>query len=403
MKVVGLVTEYNPFHNGHRYHIQQAKAVTGADVVVAVMSGNFVQRGEPALFDKWTRAQTALENGVDLVIELPTFYAVQPSHIFAEGAVRLLSAMGITDMVFGSEHADVDFLKLAEQAPSVEDGHAFQEKNQTFAHAYATQLAEETGFVLEDPNDILAFGYAKAVIKLGVDMTLHPIQRVAAGYHDQSFADDQTIASASSIRLALHKGKLDKVQGVVPEATLQAIAQAPHTIAFETPFWQLLKYRLMTDTIGQLGQVYQMAEGLEHRLAAVALGEPGPKNYQSFIKSVKSKRYTFARMQRTLLYTLLNIKVDQMQAAMQDPYLRILGFTDAGQQFLNQIKKTVTLPLISKVDQNLAKANLRLDYKAGKIWQLLANEPGQQQDVTRQPIHVTGQKQADRGEINEIS
>ena len=99
----------------------------------------------------------------------------------------------------------------------------------------------------------------------------------------------------------------------------------------------------MTDTIGQLGQVYQMAEGLEHRLAAVALGEPGPKNYQSFIKSVKSKRYTFARMQRTLLYTLLNIKVDQMQAAMQDPYLRILGFTDAGQQFLNQIKKTVNV------------------------------------------------------------
>lgn len=402
MKVVGLVTEYNPFHNGHRYHIQQARAVTGADVVVAVMSGNFVQRGEPALFDKWIRTQTALENGVDLVIELPTFYAVQPSHIFAEGAVRLLAAMGIKEMVFGSEHADVDFLKLAEQAPSVASGQTFQEKNQTFAQAYANQLALATGFTLEDPNDILAFGYAKAVIKLGVDMTLHPIQRVAAGYHDQSFSDTQTIASASSIRLALHKGKLEKVQGVVPEATLQAISDAPHTIAFETPFWQLLKYRLTTDTIGQLGQVYQMAEGLEHRLTAVALGEPGPKNYQNFIKTVKSKRYTFARIQRTLLYTLLNVKVDQMQAAMQDPYLRILGFTDVGQQFLNHIKKAATLPLISKVDQNLAKANLRLDYKAGKLWQMLANDAGQQQEVTRQPIHVAGPVQADGGNINEI-
>lgn len=402
MKVVGLVTEYNPFHNGHRYHIQQAKAVTGADVVVAVMSGNFVQRGEPALFDKWTRTQAALANGVDLVIELPTFYAVQPSHIFAEGAVRLLAAMGIKDMVFGSEHAEVDFLKLAEQAPSVESGHAFQEKNQTFAQAYATQLAEETGFVLEDPNDILAFGYAKAVLKLGVEMTLHPIQRVAAGYHDQGFADDQTIASASSIRLALHKGKFEKVQSVVPAATLAALTTAPNTIAFETPFWQLLKYRLTTDTIGQLGQVYQMAEGLEHRLAAVTLGEPGPKNYQNFIKTVKSKRYTFARIQRTLLYTLLNVKVDQMQAAMQDPYLRILGFTDAGQTFLSQIKKTVTLPLISKVDQNLAKANLRLDYKAGKLWQMLASDGGQQQDVTRQPIHFVHSTKADGGSTNEI-
>ncbi|MCT3073947.1 nucleotidyltransferase [Leuconostoc citreum] len=389
MKAVGLVTEYNPFHNGHIYHIQQAKAVTGADVVIAVMSGNFVQRGEPALFDKWTRTQAALANGVDLVIELPTFYAVQPSHLFAEGAIKLLTALGVEDVVFGSEHATVDFLNLAKQAPSVQGGKAFQEKNQTFAQAYATQLESETGFKLEDPNDILAFGYAKAILNLNSPIKLHAIQRVAAGYHDQSFTDDQTIASASSIRLALHKGKLEKVKGVVPNQTLVDISSANHTVDFESQFWPLLKYRLMTDTIGQLGQVYQMAEGLEHRLAAVALGEPGPQSYQSFIKAVKSKRYTFARIQRTLLYTLLNVKVDQMQAAMQDPYLRILGFTDKGQAYLNGAKKTTTLPLISKVDQHLAKANLRLDFKAGKLWQLLAREPDQQQDIARQPIHFT--------------
>lgn len=388
MKAVGIVTEYNPFHNGHIYHIQQARKETGADVVVAVMSGNFVQRGEPALFDKWTRAQAALENGVDLVIELPTFYAVQPSHIFAEGAVKLLAALGIQELVFGSEHADVDFLSLAKQAPSVLEGKNIQEKNQTFASAYAKQLATETGFILEDPNDILAFGYAKAVLALEVDMKLHAIQRVAAGYHDKMFSADQSIASASSIRLALHKGKLEKIQNVVPEMTLKDVNFANNTIDFEKKFWTLLKYRITTDTTGQLGQVYQMAEGLEHRLAGVMLGEPGPQSYQSFIKSVKSKRYTFARIQRTLLYTLLNVKVDQMQAAMQDPYLRVLGFTDAGQQYLNSVKKTTTLPLISKVDQNLAKANLRLDFKAGKLWQMLANDAGQQQDVTRRPIYV---------------
>ena len=160
------------------------------------------------------------------------------------------------------------------------------------------------------------------------------------------------------------------------------------TINFEEKFWPLLKYRITTDTVGQLGQVYQMAEGLEHRLASVMLTEPAPTNYQNFIKRTKSKRYTFARMQRTLLYTLLNVKVDQMQAAMQDPYLRVLGFTPNGQQYLNEIKKQVTLPLISKVDNNLARAQLRLDYKAGKLWQLLADHSTDQQDVTRAPIFV---------------
>lgn len=387
MKAVGLVTEYNPFHNGHIYHIQQAKKITGADVVVVVMSGNFVQRGEPALFDKWTRAEVALKNGVDLVVELPTFFAVQPSHLFAEGAIKLLSALGVRDIVFGSEHADIDFLELAQQAPSVEQGRDVQDKNQTFASAYASELEARTGFKLIDPNDILAFSYAKAALKLDVDMQLHPIQRVAAGYHDQTFLTGQTIASASSIRLALHKGKFEKIKDVVPDVTLQALDNGKHTINFEEKFWTLLKYRLITDTVGQLGQVYQMAEGLEHRLAAIALGEPSPKSYQSFIKSIKSKRYTFTRMQRTLFYTLLNVKVDQMQAAMQDPYLRILGFTDAGQKYLNEIKKTVSLPLISKVDQNLAKANLRLDYKAGKLWQMLAKQ-SDQQDVTRKPIYI---------------
>lgn len=388
MKAVGLIVEYNPFHNGHRYHIAQAKKVTGADVVVAVMSGNFVQRGEPALLDKWTRAKLALEAGVDVVVELPVFYAVQPSHLFAEGAVRLLAALGISDIVFGSENPDIDFISLAKQAPKVDSGQNFTNRNQTFASSYAQQLADTTGFELKEPNDILAFGYARAVLELQVDMRLWPIARQQAGYHDDDFGPDQVIASASSIRLALHKHKLEKIIPVVPESTLAAVQNNANTIDFEVPFWQLLQYRLLTDTVGQLGQVYQMAEGLEHRLAATAAAKQGPQSYQSFIKSVKSKRYTFARIQRTLLYTLLNIKVDQMQAAMQDPYLRILGFTSQGQQYLNSIKREAALPIISRVDMSLAKANLRLDYKAGKVWQLLANQATEEQDVGHAPIQL---------------
>ncbi|RDF88589.1 nucleotidyltransferase [Leuconostoc mesenteroides subsp. mesenteroides] len=387
MQAVGIITEYNPFHNGHIYHIQQAKKLTGADVVVAVMSGNFVQRGEPALFDKWQRTQMALENGVDLVIELPTFFAVQSSHIFADGAIQLLSALGVDNIVFGSEHPEVDFLSIAKQAPTIAEGQEFKNHTQTFASAYAKQLEAETSFKLEEPNDILALGYASAILNQQANIGIIPIHRAEANYHDANFTDEQSIASASSIRLALHKGKTEKIKNVVPEATKVALATAANTIDFESNFWSMLKYRLTTDTVGQLGQIYQMAEGLEHRFAKTALNDSGPQSYQSFIKSTKSKRYTFTRIQRTLLYTLLNIKVDQMQAAMQDPYLRILGFTSTGQQYLNEIKKQVTLPLISKVDSSLAKSNLRLDYKAGKVWQLLANEGAPTQDVTRMPLY----------------
>ncbi|MBS9337822.1 nucleotidyltransferase [Fructobacillus parabroussonetiae] len=395
MKAVGIIAEYNPFHNGHAYHLQEAKRVTGADVAVVVMSGNFVQRGEPAILDKWERTKLALHNGADLMVELPVFSAVQPGHLFAEGAVQILAALGVDELVFGSEHPEIDFLDLAKQAEAIQGQDGKVDRTQTYAAAYASELEAQTGFKLEDPNDILAFSYAKAVLKLGVSMTLRPIPRKQAAYHDQTIDADQEIASASSIRLALHKGKWDKVERVVPKDTLQALKEKPNTLAFEGIFIQLLRYRLLTDTVGQLGQVYQMAEGLEHRLVGVATAKEAPQSYQSFIKAVKSKRYTFARMQRTMLYTLLNIKVDQMQAAMADSYIRLLGFTYQGQAYLSEVKRRARLPIISRVDQGLAKANLRLDYKAGLIWQLLADQAGSQesQDLTRRPIHYIKEKE----------
>ncbi|MDF7637691.1 nucleotidyltransferase [Leuconostocaceae bacterium ESL0958] len=392
MKAVGIIAEYNPFHNGHAYHLAEAKRRTGADVAVVVMSGNFVQRGEPAILDKWERTKLALAAGADLVIELPVFYAVQPGHLFARGAVEILAALGVSDLVFGSEHPTVDFLALAKTARAIETEGEFTNRSQTFASAYASQLEAATGFRLEEPNDILAFSYAKAVLELEADMNLVPIARQVANYHDQEVAADVAFASASSIRLALHKGKKEKIAAVVPAATATALATAPTALGFEQPFFDLLRYRLLTDTLGQLGQVYQMAEGIEHRLVGVVQGDEAPQSYQSYIQRVKTKRYTFARLQRILFYTLLNVKVDQMQAAMADTYIRLLGFNAAGQAYLNQVKRSASLPIIARVDAGLAKANLRLDYKAGMLWQLLAGQ-GQadfRQDLGRQPIFFEG-------------
>ncbi|MFR6560392.1 MAG: nucleotidyltransferase family protein, partial [Weissella confusa] len=184
MEAVGLVTEYNPFHNGHAYHVAQAKAVTGADTVVAVMSGNYVQRGVPAVFDKWRRTELALAGGVDIVFELPFAFAVQPAHIFARGAVQLLADAGVSSIVFGAEHAELDFLALAQQARErlAADDHFSADYSQTYATAFNDVLAEVVGFRLTDPNDMLGFAYATAVIELGLadQIRLQPIQRIKA-------------------------------------------------------------------------------------------------------------------------------------------------------------------------------------------------------------------------------
>ncbi len=184
MKAVGLVAEYNPLHNGHLYHLKMAKQITKADVTVAVMSGNFTQRAEPTILDKWQRTKEALSVGVDLVVELPMQYAVQPAHLFASGALSLLDSLQIDDFVFGAEHPDWDFNSLV-QAENKFESTDFSKYNATYATAFNNQLIEHTGISLTEPNDILAFGYTKAKLKSKLSVNLHPVKRVGSAYHDE--------------------------------------------------------------------------------------------------------------------------------------------------------------------------------------------------------------------------
>ncbi|MDR2660956.1 MAG: nucleotidyltransferase [Lactobacillaceae bacterium] len=375
MKAVGLVTEYNPFHNGHIYHIQKSKEITNADVVIAVMSGNFVQRGIPAIADKWERTKVALENGVDIVIELPIYYALQPAHIFANGAINLLSEIQVNDIAFGAENPNIDFINLAKN--KIEDEkHFFEDKTQTFASSFANALESKTGFKLEESNDILAFTYAKAIVdrKLEKQIKIHPIARKNAAYKDFQL-NDTNIASATAIRLAIDENK--DIARFTPMNNFFKRAE------YEEKLFDLLFYRLSTDGVKQLKQIYQMNEGLEYRIKDVV--ENGVDNFPDLLNGIKSKRYTASRIHRLLVYSLLNIKVDQMQAALKEPYLRLLGYTNNGQKYLNEKKREIKLPMITHVDLKLAKSNLRLDYKAGVLYNQLMNikDP---QDIGRIPI-----------------
>lgn len=381
MHAVGLVTEYNPFHNGHRYHLSQARELTHAEVVVAVMSGNFTQRGEPTLLDKWQRAQAALTNGVDLVVELPIFMAVQPAHRFAAGALELLAALGVDDVVFGAEHPKWDFKQLvaAEQNFTAS---SFSQYNATFATQFNEQLKDQTGLSLTDPNDILSFGYYKAQINERLPLRLHPIQRRGSQYHDERI--EGKIASASAIRQAvLEHGDFKQAVPVQTAQQLQKLQQVPSWDAM----YPMLRNQLIQAPVEQLAQIYQMAEGLEYRMKDAAQRN---LSFAGFMKAVKTKRYTYAHLLRVYLYTILQLTESQVSDHLKRPYLHVLGFNERGRDYLHSIKKQVELPLLTKIDQNLRDDLLNLDYRAGKLYQTFTPI---EQDLKHAPVIVKGVKE----------
>lgn len=377
MKAVGLVVEYNPFHNGHYYHLQRAKQVSGADVTVAVMSGNFTQRGEPTIVDKWTRAQAAVTAGVDLVVELPVFMAVQPAHRFATGALQLLNALAVESIVFGAEHPQWDFARLV-KAEQDFNAAGFSQYNATYATQFNAQLREQTGVALTDPNDILAFAYTKAKLQHYYPIMLMPIQRRGSDYHDEQIVG--TIASASAIRRAVNNGDqtYQKALPSVMAAALEEVTTAPSWEAL----YPLLRNQLIQAPVTSLKQVYLMAEGLEYRMKDAAQRS---LDFASFMNYVKTKRYTYAYLLRVCLYTLLQFKRADVHGHSQSPYLHVLAFNQRGQRYLHQLKKQLPYPLITKVDQDLRDGLLNLDYRAGKLYQMFTPT---EQDLKHPPVII---------------
>ena len=380
MKAVGLITEYNPFHNGHIYHLRKARQVSGADAVIVVMSGNFTQRGDPTILDKWQRTRAALENGADLVIELPTFMAVQPAHRFADGAIQLLAALQVSSIVFGAEHPDWDFDRLVDAERQFMNN-GFERYNATFATQFNQELQQATGHALTDPNDILAFAYHKAIRQRNVPIQPIAIARQGSQYHDQSISG--TIASASAIRQAVIGGH--SVSQVVPTQTAITLATLS-TVPTWATLYPLLRNYLIQSPIEELQSIYQMTEGLEHRMKRAAQQS---LEFDQFIKRVKTKRYTYSHLLRVCFYTIMQMKNDQVTRHLARPYLRILGFTDCGREYLHNIKKQVALPLITKCGQAERDQLLNLDYRAGKLYQTFT---ASEQDLKRPPIMIRASK-----------
>ena len=377
-QITGIITEYNPFHNGHLYQIQQVKKQFPDVPLVIAMSGNFLQRGEPAIIDKWHRAAECLANGADLVMELPLMAAVQPADRFAYYGVWTLAQMGVTDLFFGAEHATFDFMHDAQKAMEITGN--FNKYHESFAKTYQQVIAEKVGHQVDQPNDLLGLAYAKANLKLKAGINLHPIQRKNANYHDIELNDAGTIASASAIREALHHQNQD-FEKFVPHQTAQDLKKQP--LVSWDDFWIHLKMELLTHSPQELEKIYGMAEGIQYRMIAMAQRSEFAGSFDSWIKAVKNKRFTYTRLSRLATMTLLHITWDDVASFEAQPYLRVLGFSKKGQAVLHAAKKSCDHPIITKVSQDEKKGILRIDYRAGKVYQAVC---GNEQDLKHAPI-----------------
>jgi predicted nucleotidyltransferase len=389
MRTVGIVVEYNPFHNGHLYHLQQSKKITGADAVVAVMSGNFLQRGEPALVDKWARAEMALRAGCDLVLELPVAYSAQPAQWFAYGAVAVLDACGVVDaLCFGSESGDLAALDavaalLADEPEALaRDMGALLRQGVPYPSAYtaaAGRILEARGmadlaFSLEQPNHTLGLHYLIALRQLRSRIVPHSIRREKSGYN-QTDVTDAAIASATALRLMIAgSGSWDAIAPYVPSSTLEILrreAEAGRAPVDWESFARPLFHELLRLSPAELAGFAEVAEGLEFRIRRAAC-ELDEWRVSALLDRLKTKRYTRTKLQRTLLRILLGHRKEQLtreRLAAGVEYIRVLGFTERGRQLLADMRKRASVPVVHSAARG-EWAYLAMDARASAVYAL---------------------------------
>ena len=394
MKIVGLITEYNPFHAGHLYHMQQARELTGADYCVVLMSGSFVQRGEPAIFDKYLRTKTALLAGADLVLEIPVAFSTASAHEFAAYGVALLSAIGVDAVVFGSECGQIEILKQAAYALNHESAE-FQERLRkglkaglTYPQARAKALGETQAggtrvenvedfhantdvsnshiwsSILNSPNNILGIEYLRAAEDLHSPMEFYTISREGSGYHEDTLAD-ANFPSASAIRgiirnsLSKDKDLLDILASHLPAVTHPAYTGA--VPVFVDDFSELLNAAVL-----QMQATFSIAD-LSPELAARLTKPPYfPLSFEERIQALKTRQLTYTRVSRALLHLVLGMREEDISRWKDEGYAlyaRILGFRRQSSPLLSCLHKKSSIPLITKMAdaaQSLAPSALAL-------------------------------------------
>ncbi|MCM1121220.1 MAG: nucleotidyltransferase [Eubacterium sp.] len=392
MRTVGIIAEYNPFHNGHAYQIKRAKELTNADYCVVVMSGDFVQRGTPALMDKHLRAQAALLNGADLVLELPVYYALSSAEYFAGGAVALLDRLGIVDaLCFGSECGDIRLLtEFAKHLLHEDDvfketlsrnlrmGHSYPQARNAALEASAPHLTAHIN-VLTTPNNILGIEYCKALLSTNSRIEPYTLRRTGSSYHDNGLSSG--FCSALALRESLrHDGTPENIAGQVPESALllmQTAYQKTYPV-FADDFSLPMQYKLLSEEALSFTRYPDIDKELSDRIVKFL---PQYKDFRSFCDLLKSKNRTYARISRCLMHILLGLMEEDFTRYRKEGqifYARMLGFREEAAPLLSAIKANASIPLLSKLadaEKQLAPTGLSMlekDVSASHIYQSVA-------------------------------
>ena len=365
MHKIGIICEYNPFHNGHLYQIKKIKETYKDSLIIVCLSSCFMQRGEASILNKWDKTRLAIESGVDLVLELPFAFATQYQDIFAKGALTILNHLKIDTLVFGSECDDVELLKNLASVQLKDESYNYLVKRYldlglNYPTSLSKALFDISGVKLDKPNDLLALAYIKEIIKNNYDIEPFSIRRTS-DYHNSNL--DSDIVSASTIRKLLKDGV--NVNNYLPYNIYDYLSEID-----EDKYFALLKYQIINN-IDCLDKFQTVDEGIENRIIKY-INMVNSK--EKLILKVKSKRYTYNKINRMFTHILTNFTKEDAKD-LEIEYLRVLGFNTRGKNYLNKIKKDIGIPIINKYIPNMYKS-LDIEFRVSLIYSLILKDKG---------------------------
>jgi predicted nucleotidyltransferase len=403
MKISAIISEYNPIHNGHVYHIRKTKEIAGSDAIVCIMSGNYVQRGIPAIIDKWNRTKAALKCGVDLVLELPVIYSLSSAEFFAFGAVSLINSLGAVDSIsFGSEIGDINFIteiaKVLVDEPKcfkvklkqlLEEGYAYPKARSLALIEYFSKdegTYDENFIVnLSSSNNILGIEYIKSLLRLNSSIKPYTIKREGSNYNDKTL--NNVYSSATSIRKHIKDNKnIDVLGDHLPTHSyelMKKLKSKGYPFVFESLMLPFLKYKCINEKEG-LMRLPDASEGLHNKIYEGLLKKD---SYEGLIENIKSKRYTYTRINRILCqyYVGFDNYDTQTLRKQPSPYCRILGFNKTGMQALKVMKGNSGIPVYTKIPKTIDKM-MELDIKATQTYSLINSFVSPNDDFLISPI-----------------
>lgn len=362
LKSIGIICEYNPFHNGHLHHLEYIKKEYSDYTIILVLTGFFNQRGNLSVLSKYDKTKIALEMGIDLVVELPFVFSTQSADIFARGSIEILKYLNVEKIVFGSECNDIEMLK---NIATIQNSNEYNDLVKEFVQMgfnYPTSISKALklkGYDIKDPNDLLAISYIKAINEISANIEPICIRRTST-YH--SLDTNDKIISASAIRKLLNENR--RIKNFVPKNVLKY-----HMYNNSDNYFKFLKFKILSE-INSLNKFQTVDEGIENRIIKYIYDS---NNTDDLIFKIKSKRYTYNRINRMFVHILCNFTKDEANKFNKIEYIRLLGFNQNGKKYLNQIKKEIDIPIISKFSSSKSKM-LNLEKRVTSIYAYIFNE-----------------------------